>query len=73
MRIFVLNDLFVDPGARLLGASTALLKTAAEYGRPFGALRLVLSTEVNNVAAQSLCEKPGWKRNTEFYTYQIAL
>lgn len=72
-RIFILNDLFVDPGARLIGIGSALLQAAAEYGRRVGALRLVLSTEVTNMPAQSLYEKLGWKRNTEFYTYQITL
>jgi GNAT superfamily N-acetyltransferase len=72
-RIFILNDLFVDPGARLIGTGSALLQAAAEYGRRVGALRLVLSTEVTNMPAQSLYEKLGWKRNTEFYTYQITL
>jgi GNAT superfamily N-acetyltransferase len=71
-RIFILNDLFVDPCARLIGTGSALLQAAAEYGRRVGALRLVLSTEVTNMPAQSLYERLGWKRNTEFYTYQIA-
>lgn len=71
--IFILNDLFVHPVARLIGTGSALLEAAAEYGRRVGALRLVLSTEVTNIPAQSLYEKLGWKRNTEFYTYQIAL
>ena len=72
-RIFILNDLFVDPNARHVGAGGALLRAAAEYGRRLGALRLVLSTEVTNMPAQSLYEKLGWKRNTDFYTYQITL
>ena len=72
-RIFILNDLYVDPGARLIGTASALLQTAAEYGRRVGALRLVLSTEVTNMPSQSLYEKLGWKKNTEFCTYQITL
>jgi GNAT superfamily N-acetyltransferase len=72
-RIYVLNDLFVDPQARHCGAGIALLQAAAEYGRRVGALRLVLSTELTNTTAQSLYEKLGWKRNDEFCTYQIAL
>ena len=72
-RIFILNDLFVDSRARLIGTGSALLQAAAEYGRRVGALRLVLSTEVTNMPAQSLYEKLGWKRNSEFYTYQITL
>jgi GNAT superfamily N-acetyltransferase len=71
-RIFILNDLFVDPSARRLGAASALVHAATEYGRRVGAIRLVLSTEVTNAPAQTLYEKLGWKRNTEFCTYQIA-
>ena len=72
-RIFILNDLFVDPGARLIGIGGALLQAAAEYGRRVGALRLVLSTELTNTSAQSLYENLGWKRNTDFCTYQITV
>ena len=72
-RIFILNDLFVDPNARHVGAGGALLRAAEEYGRRVGALRLVLSTEVTNLQAQSLYERLGWKRNADFYTYQITL
>jgi ribosomal protein S18 acetylase RimI-like enzyme len=68
-----LNDLFLDPGARRSGVGAALLESAAEYARRFSALRLVLSTELTNTAAQALYEKLGWKRNTEFCTYQLAL
>ena len=72
-RIFVLNDLFVTPGARKAGTGTALLEAAADYGRRVGALRLVLSTELTNGPAQSLYEKLGWNRNTEFCTFQLTL
>lgn len=70
-RIYVLNDLFVNPQARRTGAGTALLEAAEDYGRRTGALRLVLSTEVKNTTAQALYEKLGWKRNTGFCTFQI--
>jgi GNAT superfamily N-acetyltransferase len=72
-RIFILNDLFVDSSARRSGAGTALLNAAADYARCVGALRLVLSTELTNTAAQSLYERSGWKRDTRFYTYQLEL
>ena len=72
-RIFILNDLFVYADARHIGAGAALLQAAAEYGRRVGALRLMLSTEVTNMPAQWLYEKLGWKKNTEFCTYQIPL
>ena len=70
-RIFVLNDLFVLPSARRSGTGAALLQSAAEYARRVGAIRFVLSTEVTNSAAQALYEKLGWRRNTEFCTYQL--
>jgi GNAT superfamily N-acetyltransferase len=72
-RIFILNDLFVHPGARLAGAGGALLQAAAEYGQRVGALRLVLSTEVMNSHAQALYEKLGWTKNTQFCAYQLTL
>ena len=72
-RILVLNDLYVSPEARGLGAGAALLDAAAGYGRAVGAVRLALSTEVTNATAQSLYEKLGWKRDTRFYTYELSL
>jgi len=72
-RIYVLNDLFVDPNARRAGAGAALLEAAADYARRVGAIRLVLSTELTNIPAQALYEKLGWKRNIEFCTYQLGL
>jgi len=72
-RIFVLNDLFVAEKARQRGVGTALLSAAADHGRQTGAVRLVLSTELTNATAQRLYEKTGWKRDTVFCVYQLAL
>jgi len=72
-RIFILNDLFVAPEARRRGAGSALLQAAAQYGRRLGALRLVLSTEITNITAQAVYERMGWKRDTVFCVYQLAL
>jgi GNAT superfamily N-acetyltransferase len=72
-RIFILNDLFVTPEARGRGTGSALLRAASEYARRIGALRLVLSTELNNAAAQSLYERLGWERDMTFCMYQLAL
>jgi GNAT superfamily N-acetyltransferase len=72
-RIFILNDLFVVPGARGRGAGAALLRAAAEYAGGAGAVRLVLSTELTNTTAQSLYERLGWKRDTTFCVYQLGL
>jgi GNAT superfamily N-acetyltransferase len=72
-RIFVLNDLFVVPEARRRGAASALLQAAAQYARTAGAVRLALSTEIANMTAQSVYERMGWKRDTVFCVYQLAL
>ena len=72
-RIFVLNDLFVAPEMRRRGVGAALLNAAAEFGRREGAARLTLSTELNNTTAQALYEKAGWKRDTVFCVYNLAL
>jgi GNAT superfamily N-acetyltransferase len=72
-QIFILNDLFVAPEARGRGAGSALLHAAAEYAWRVGAVRLVLSTEVTNTTAQSLYERLGWKRDTAFCVYQLAV
>jgi GNAT superfamily N-acetyltransferase len=72
-RIFILNDLFVIPEARRSGVGSALLRTAAGFGRAEGAVRLVLSTELTNLVAQSVYENNGWKRDTTFCVYQLAL
>jgi GNAT superfamily N-acetyltransferase len=72
-RIFVLNDLFVAPNGRRRGVGAALLDAAAAHGRETGAVRLTLSTGVNNTTAQSLYEQKGWKRDTEFFVYNFRL
>lgn len=72
-RIFVLNDLFVTPEARRFGAGSMLLDAAADYARRTGAMRLTLSTELTNTAAQALYEREGWKRDSQFCVYQLAL
>jgi GNAT superfamily N-acetyltransferase len=72
-RTLVLNDLFVLPDARRAGVGTLLLRAAADYGKAVGAVRLTLSTEVTNKTAQALYESEGWKRQTDFYVYDLAL
>ncbi|MFN0121235.1 MAG: N-acetyltransferase family protein [Blastocatellia bacterium] len=72
-RILILNDLYVAPAARRTGVGTGLLRAAAEYGKTVGAVRLTLSTEVTNTSAQVLYEAEGWRRQTDFYVYNLAL
>jgi GNAT superfamily N-acetyltransferase len=72
-RIFILNDLFVLPEARRMGVGSLLLSAAASFGRAVGAVRLTLSTEITNEAAQALYETEGWKRQANFYVYNFIL
>ena len=68
-RTFILNDLFVVPQARGMGVGKSLLKTARDYAARIGAVRLSLSTNVSNSAAQALYEQQGWVRDRQFVSY----
>lgn len=72
-RIFVLNDLFVRPDVRRSGVGAGLLQAAAEHGRAAGAVRLSLSTAVDNIAAQAVYAANGWVRDTQFLHYDLSL
>ena len=71
-RAWLLNDLFVVPGARGAGIGTALLETAKAFGRSTGSKWLMLQTAQDNDAAQSVYEHNGWARETDyFYTFHL--
>ena len=72
-RIFILNDLFVSPEARGKRVGALLLDAAARFGRGVGAIRLTLATKVTNQTAQALYEREGWKKQTDFYAYDLTL
>lgn len=72
-RSFILNDLFVLPSARRTGVGKALLDAALGYGRALGAVRLSLSTAVDNETAQALYQAAGWQRDAQFYVYHYPL
>ncbi len=70
-RLWILNDLFVAPEARHLGAGRALLEHARTFAVETGAKGLTLSTAVDNYTAQALYEAAGWTRDEEFYMYHL--
>ncbi|HEX3876633.1 MAG TPA: GNAT family N-acetyltransferase [Bryobacteraceae bacterium] len=72
-QILVLNDLYVQPEARRMKVASVLMDAAIAYGRTIGAVRLTLSTEVSNIAAQALYETSGWSKQTDFLTYNLPL
>jgi len=66
-RVLVLNDLFVSDTARRRGVATSLLDAAAVVGREQGALRLVLETAPDNLAAQALYREHGWTEESSLW------
>jgi GNAT superfamily N-acetyltransferase len=69
-RLWVLNDLFVEPDARRSGAGRALLLRAERWATETGAKGLTLSTQITNLSAQRLYESCGWTQDDEFLHYQ---
>jgi len=69
--IWILYDLYVDAAARQQGVGTALMNRARLLACETGAVRIELETSVNNKSAQSVYERLGYVRNTEFYGYSL--
>lgn len=72
-RTWILNDLFVAPAARRSSVGRRLLDAAAQFGREQGAIRLTLSTALDNVGAQTLYAEHGWVRDEQFCAFSLAL
>ena len=66
-RTWLLNDLYVDEKARGIGAATALLNAAREFGAETNSKWLLLQTAADNFTAQKVYEKNGWVRETDFF------
>jgi GNAT superfamily N-acetyltransferase len=64
--IVILNDLFVTPQWRRLGAARGLVRAAVLYARRSGAGRLELATQQTNHAALRLYHSLGWAADREF-------
>ena len=55
-----------------MGIATALLNKAKEFGKQNNAGWLLLETAFDNYNAQSLYEKNGWIKQTDFF-FQFSL
>jgi ribosomal protein S18 acetylase RimI-like enzyme len=66
-----LNDLYVVPAARQRGVARALMGRARRLAEETGAAGLGLETAKDNFAAQKLYEQLGWKREEEFFRYEL--
>jgi ribosomal protein S18 acetylase RimI-like enzyme len=68
-RLWILNDLYVAAEARKLGVGQTLLERARVFAAETGSKGLELATAHNNLAAQRLYDKTGWKKDEEFIHY----
>jgi GNAT superfamily N-acetyltransferase len=68
----LMNDLFVEPGARGEGIGRALIAASATAGRERGAQRLEWVTQVGNHTAQRLYDSTGAQRS-EWIEYELSL
>lgn len=67
--IWILNDLYVDPQWRGKRTGERLLEEASGFARASGAKSIQLETATDNLSAQRLYERYGYRRNTGFYAY----
>ncbi|RUL54035.1 MULTISPECIES: GNAT family N-acetyltransferase [Lysinibacillus] len=72
-RAWILNDLYVAAEARKQGIGEMLLQKVKDYGIQTGAKSISLSTAPDNYSAQSLYEKNGYVRDSQFYQYELSL
>jgi GNAT superfamily N-acetyltransferase len=71
-RLWLLNDLFVDPASRTRGVGRALLLAARAHAESTGACGLELATAHTNVTAQRLYESLGWRLDQTFRHYELS-
>ena len=71
--IWILYDLYVDQAYRRSGVGRALMNAARDMADASGAQRIELETAISNTTAQPLYEALGYVKNTEFYSYSLAL
>jgi len=71
-RTWILNDLYVEPRARRNGVAKLLIHRAKDHALSTGATKLVLATASDNVLAQRLYEKHGFKKD-DFIHYYLSL
>ena len=69
---WLLNDLYVHAAVRKQGVAQQLLQAAREHGIASGAKWLLLQTGNDNFRAQSVYEKNGWKRVSDYF-YELPL
>jgi GNAT superfamily N-acetyltransferase len=72
-RLWLLNDLFVAQPARGRGVGRVLMDRARRLAEETGACGLQLATARTNRTAQALYESLGYRRDDDFFYYELAL
>lgn len=71
-RTWLLNDLYVHGAARKQGVAVQLLNAARAHGVETDSKWLLLQTQNDNYAAQSVYEKNGWQKMSDYF-YELPL
>jgi GNAT superfamily N-acetyltransferase len=71
--IWILNDLFVETAYRNRGVAKLLMSAAESFARETGAVKIILATQVSNIAARSLYESLGYIQDKDFDRYGLQL
>ncbi len=72
-KTWILNDLYVDAGARRSGVARSLLDAAAKFAREDGAAGISLETTQDNAAARSMYRAAGWNEDaTQWYSLSFS-
>lgn len=72
-KAWILNDLFVDPAHRRIGAARGLIAASRALGELTSSRYIMLQTHTDNISAQALYEDVGFKRDDEFYYYYLSI
>lgn len=72
-RIYLLNDLYVNPYYRKKGIGQALLQAAKCFALEQGATKIMLQTAHDNTPAQKLYESEEYQQESSFVTYELPL
>jgi ribosomal protein S18 acetylase RimI-like enzyme len=72
-RSWILNDLYVASAFRGRGVGRALMDRARAHAEATGAGGMSLATQRTNASAQRLYESVGWRRDEEFFHYELEL
>ncbi|ANF56177.1 GNAT family N-acetyltransferase [Halotalea alkalilenta] len=72
-RTWILNDLYVTPGARRYGLGRELTQAAARFAKEQHATSLQLTIFDENADAQAFYESLGWKRQRKHVLYELQL